>query len=144
MSLLDGKNKKHDLKVLAGDPDREGGRRTSQCHISRQEFLEHAQSIDVTIGGQNFTAKSREFTTGSFGYYVNRKLPILINGELVYFQMQCQLVAVNSKHKNKKRKRRPAAADRPSGTLVLEKDPELAKRLKRAKQTTIQSMFNKS
>jgi hypothetical protein len=55
----------------------------------------------------------REFKTGSFGYYVNRKVPLLIGGRRVLFQLQCQLVAVNSKHSGGRRKRKRGDAARP-------------------------------
>ena len=43
------------------------------CPISRADFLANAKPITIDLGGHPITAEPREFSTGSFGWYVNAK-----------------------------------------------------------------------
>ena len=43
------------------------------CPISRADFLAKAEPLTLDLGGFPVTAEPREFSTGSFGWYVNAK-----------------------------------------------------------------------
>ncbi|MFL5340652.1 MAG: hypothetical protein ACJ8F7_10920 [Gemmataceae bacterium] len=67
------------------------------CPITRDEFRQHAQEIKVAIGDRSFTAKPKEFSTGSLGWNINDKITIQINGKDVTLQVGMNLTIVGSK-----------------------------------------------
>lgn len=67
------------------------------CPISRADFLAKAQPLTIDIGGFPLTAEAREFSTGSFGWYVNAKAPVTIDGKTVQVQVGMNLIVVGSK-----------------------------------------------
>jgi hypothetical protein len=67
------------------------------CPISRADFLEKAQPLTIDIGGVPLVAEPREFSTGSFGWYVNSKAPVTIDGKTVQVQVGMNLIVVGSK-----------------------------------------------
>jgi len=75
------------------------------CPISRADFLAKAEPLTITINGQTITAEPREFSTGSFGWYVNTKSNTAIDGKNVTIQVGMNLIVVGSKE---------AAKDAPS------------------------------
>ena len=72
------------------------GKKTT-CPITRDEFRQHAQEIKVAIGDRTFTAKPKEFSTGSLGWNINDKITIQINGKDVTLQVGMNLTIVGSK-----------------------------------------------
>jgi len=69
----------------------------SPCPISKTQFLEKAEPVKVTINGQEMIADRREFSTGSFGWYINGKTTIQVDGKPLSVQIGMNLTVVGSK-----------------------------------------------
>jgi len=69
----------------------------TSCPITRQEFETHAKPITVTIGSSTLPAEVKQFSTGSFGWYLGGKTSIEINGKLVAVQIGMNLTVIGSK-----------------------------------------------
>jgi hypothetical protein len=69
----------------------------SPCPVSRTQFLEKAESIKVSINGQEIIADKREFSTGSFGWYYNGKISVTVDGKPLSIQVGLNLTVVGSK-----------------------------------------------
>ena len=67
------------------------------CPLSKTEFMEKAQSLKLDIGGTPLSAEPREFSTGSFGWYLNGKVTVVVDGKPVQVQVGCSLAVVGSK-----------------------------------------------
>jgi hypothetical protein len=67
------------------------------CSIARAEFLEKAQQVKVEIGGQTLFAEPKEFSTGSFGWYLSGKATIQVDGKPVAVQVGANLAVIGSK-----------------------------------------------
>ncbi len=67
------------------------------CPISRDEFNQHAQPIKIMIGDKPYTAKVKNFSTGSLGWNVNDKITMEIAGKEVTVQVGMNLTIVGSK-----------------------------------------------
>ena len=74
------------------------------CPISRADFLAKAEPIKIDLNGFPLTADPREFSTGSFGWYVNAKAPVVIDGKTVQVQVGMNLTVVGSKELKKEEK----------------------------------------
>lgn len=79
------------------------------CPISRAEFHAKARPVAVTINHVPFQAETKEFSTGSLGWFVNAKTNIEIDGKMVPVQIGLNLTIVGSK-------------DLPKDPAVQEKD----------------------
>ncbi len=69
----------------------------SPCPISKTQFLDKAEPVKVTINGQEMIADRREFSTGSFGWYINGKTTIQVDGKPLSVQIGMNLTVVGSK-----------------------------------------------
>jgi hypothetical protein len=67
------------------------------CPISRADFLAKASSVKVELDGFPMHAAPREFSTGSFGWYVNGKANIMVDGKPISVQVGLNLTVVGSK-----------------------------------------------
>jgi hypothetical protein len=67
------------------------------CPISRADFLAKAEPLKIDINGFPMIAEPREFSTGSFGWYVNGKATQTIDGKAVSVQVGMNLIVVGSK-----------------------------------------------
>jgi hypothetical protein len=67
------------------------------CAISRRQFRENAKPIPIVINNVPLLAEVKEFSTGSFGWYLNGKLTIEIGGTPVPVQIGMNLTVVGSK-----------------------------------------------
>jgi hypothetical protein len=67
------------------------------CPISRGDFQAKAKAITITIGGIPHLAEVKQFSTGSFGWYLNGKTTIEIDGVAVPVQINSSLIVVGSK-----------------------------------------------
>jgi len=67
------------------------------CPISRADFLAKAEPLKIDISGFPLQADPREFSTGSFGWYVNAKAPVTIDGKTIQVQVGMNLIVVGSK-----------------------------------------------
>ena len=69
----------------------------SACAVTRSQFREHAQPLEVVIKGVPFVADVKEFSTGSLGWYLNGKTTVRINDVPVSVQIGLNLTIVGSK-----------------------------------------------
>ena len=69
----------------------------SPCPVSKTQFLEKAEAVKLTIGTNELIADKREFSTGSFGWYVNQKASITVDGKTLSVQVGSNLIVVGSK-----------------------------------------------
>jgi hypothetical protein len=67
------------------------------CPITRAEFRDSAREVKVVIGDREYTAKPKEFSTGSLGWNINDKVTIDIGGKPVTVQIGLNLTIVGSK-----------------------------------------------
>ena len=69
----------------------------SPCPLSKTQFIEKAEPVKVVINGQELIADKREFSTGSFGWYFNGKINIMVDGKPLSIQVGLNLTVVGSK-----------------------------------------------
>jgi hypothetical protein len=69
----------------------------SACPISLSQFLEKAEAVKVTINGQEMLADVKAFSTGSFGWYINGKTVVTVDGKPLSVQIGMNLTVVGSK-----------------------------------------------
>jgi hypothetical protein len=69
----------------------------SPCSVSLSQFLEKAEPLKVVINGQEMLAEVKSFSTGSFGWYINGKTIVSIDGKPVSVQIGMNLTVVGSK-----------------------------------------------
>ena len=74
-----------------------GEKKKTTCPITRKEFRAKAKPLGVVIDGQNVGAEVKEFSTGSFGWFLNSKITVLIEGVPVKVQVGLNLTVVGSK-----------------------------------------------
>lgn len=67
------------------------------CPLSRADFLAKAEPLKIDINGFPMIAEPREFSTGSFGWYVNGKATQIVDGKTVSVQVGMNLIVVGSK-----------------------------------------------
>jgi hypothetical protein len=67
------------------------------CPISRADFLAKAEPLKIDVGGSTLIAEPREFSTGSFGWYVNSKTTVTVDGKPLSIQVGMNLIVVGSK-----------------------------------------------
>jgi hypothetical protein len=64
------------------------------CSISREDFIAKAQQV---IGGVTLFAEPKQFSTGSFGWYLSGKATIQVDGKPVAVQVGANLAVIGSK-----------------------------------------------
>ena len=69
----------------------------TSCPVTRSQFTEKAEPLKVVINGQELLAEVKEFSTGSFGWYLNGKILVPIDGKNVSVQIGMNLTVVGSK-----------------------------------------------
>jgi hypothetical protein len=69
----------------------------STCPISRAQFRAKAEPIKVVIGGREFVAAKKEFSTNSLGWNINEKITIEIDGVPVSVQIGMNMTIIGSK-----------------------------------------------
>ena len=69
----------------------------STCPVTRTEFRNDAQPVEVTINGIPMTAEVKEFSTGSLGWYLNGKVNVKVGDKSVSVQVGMNLTIVGSK-----------------------------------------------
>lgn len=74
------------------------------CPITRTQFTEKATPLKVVINGQELSAEVKEFSTGSFGWYLNGKIQVPVDGKNVSVQIGMNLTIVGSKETAKETK----------------------------------------
>jgi hypothetical protein len=69
----------------------------SPCPVSLSQFLEKAEPLKVVVNGQEMLAEVKSFSTGSFGWYINGKTIVSVDGKSVSVQIGMNLTIVGSK-----------------------------------------------
>ena len=69
----------------------------SPCPITLTQFLEKAEPVKVVINGQELVAEVKSFSTGSFGWYINGKTIVQVDGKSVSVQIGMNMTIVGSK-----------------------------------------------
>jgi hypothetical protein len=69
----------------------------SPCPVSLSQFQEKAEPLKVVINGQEMLAEVKAFSTGSFGWYINGKTTVTIDGKPVSVQIGMNMTVVGSK-----------------------------------------------
>jgi hypothetical protein len=72
------------------------GRKTT-CPISREKFRTKAKPISITIGSTPTMVPTKEFSTGSLGWYLNGKTVLEVDGTPVQVQLGLSLTIIGSK-----------------------------------------------
>lgn len=67
------------------------------CPVTRAQFKETAEPLKITIAGQELIAEPKEFSTGSFGWFINGKVLVPVGGKNVSVQVGLNLTVVGSK-----------------------------------------------
>jgi hypothetical protein len=71
--------------------------RKTVCPITRRQFRDKAQSVTVTLAGVPMVIPTKEFSTGSLGWYLNAKTMPEVDGKQVPVQLGLSLTIVGSK-----------------------------------------------
>ncbi|HEX8439339.1 hypothetical protein [Archangium sp.] len=69
----------------------------SPCPVSLSQFQEKAEPLKVVINGQEMLAEVKAFSTGSFGWYINGKTTVTVDGKPVSVQIGMNMTIVGSK-----------------------------------------------
>lgn len=72
------------------------GKRTP-CPLTRDEFVQQAKPLIIKVGDQLMSAHPKEFKTGSFGWYANGKMTVLVGDTPLVAQVGFSFTVVNSK-----------------------------------------------
>jgi hypothetical protein len=67
------------------------------CPISRPDFTEHAKPLEIIINGETMHVPVKEFSTGSLGWYLNKKMDVKVAGKAVSVQIGLNMTIVGSK-----------------------------------------------
>lgn len=65
--------------------------------VSKTQFMEKAEPVKIVLNGNEMLAERREFSTGSFGWYLNGKTTITVDGKPCNVQVGLNLTVVGSK-----------------------------------------------
>ena len=69
----------------------------SPCPVTRTQFVEKAEPLKVVINDKELTALVKEFSTGSFGWNVNEKMTVVVDGKALSVQVGMNMTVVGSK-----------------------------------------------
>lgn len=69
----------------------------TKCPISRQDFTEQAEPVVVKINDLELLADVKEFSTGSFGWYLNAKTTVKVGNKSIPVQIGLNVAVVGSK-----------------------------------------------
>jgi hypothetical protein len=69
----------------------------SPCPLSQTQFQEKAEPLKVIINGQEMLAEVKAFSTGSFGWYINGKTTVTVDGKPLSVQIGMNMTVVGSK-----------------------------------------------
>jgi len=69
----------------------------SPCPVTLTQFLEKAEPVKVVINGQELLAEVKSFSTGSFGWYINGKIVVQVDGKPLSVQIGMNMTVVGSK-----------------------------------------------
>ena len=69
----------------------------SPCPLTREEFKAKAKSVSVQDEGVPLSAEPKEFSTGSFGWYLSGKATVVVDGKPGQVQVGANLTIIGSK-----------------------------------------------
>ena len=69
----------------------------TSCPVTLAQFTEKAEPLKVNINGSEMLAEVKNFSTGSFGWYMNAKTVVMIDGKAVSVQIGMNMTVVGSK-----------------------------------------------
>jgi hypothetical protein len=69
----------------------------TSCPVTLAQFSEKAEPLKVMINGQEMIADVKTFSTGSFGWYMNAKMVVTVDGKPLSVQIGMNLAVVGSK-----------------------------------------------
>jgi hypothetical protein len=69
----------------------------TSCPVSLTQFLEKAEPLKISINGQDMLAEVKSFSTGSFGWYLNGKTVVSVDGKAISVQIGANFTVVGSK-----------------------------------------------
>jgi hypothetical protein len=69
----------------------------SPVPVTLKQFQEKAEPLKVVINGQEMLAEVKAFSTGSFGWNINGKMTITVDGKPVSVQIGMNMTVVGSK-----------------------------------------------
>lgn len=72
------------------------------CPLTAATFAKNAKPLTVTIGDRQVIVPVKEFQTGSFGWYLNEKVTIMVGDVAVSVQIGANLIVVGSKEADRK------------------------------------------
>ncbi len=84
-------------KETAKNVTKDKSRPKTKCPLTAAEFKEQAKPMTVRISDQEQIAYPKEFSTGSFGWWLGEKVILQVGDTPVKVQATISLVAVGSK-----------------------------------------------
>lgn len=69
----------------------------SKCPITKEQFEQTAKPLVLTLEGQTIVVPMHFFSSGSFGFYANPKITLMVGGVPVKFQVGLNVTAIGSK-----------------------------------------------
>lgn len=69
----------------------------TSCPVTAAQFAEKAEPLRISINGQEMLAEVKAFSTGSFGWYLNGKTVITVDGKALSIQIGMNCAVVGSK-----------------------------------------------
>jgi hypothetical protein len=70
------------------------------CSVTREEFRGNAKPIQIVVNGVEMVAQSKEFSTGSFGWYLTGKTMLPVGEKKVNVQIGLNLTIIGSKEQS--------------------------------------------
>jgi hypothetical protein len=70
------------------------------CPISKARFMEKAAPLKVSVAEQGLIGTPKEFSTGSYGWYITGKVAVVVDGVTVMAQFGGQATLIGSKPGN--------------------------------------------
>lgn len=71
--------------------------RKSKADVSRADFARHAKPLTIKVDDNLKVAPTKDFSSGSYGWFLTEKGVIMINGKPVKVQLQVQVIVVHSR-----------------------------------------------
>jgi hypothetical protein len=68
------------------------------CSISKEDFMDHAEHLDLVVGDKASILTPKEFTTGSFGWGASTKLKVNVHNTPVQVQITVNATVLGSKN----------------------------------------------
>lgn len=76
-------------------------RHKTTCPISLSDFAQLAKDINIEINGVPIVIATKNFASGSFGWYAGDKIRIKVGDQLILCQMSCSITVIGSKPETK-------------------------------------------